>query len=81
MCLAEKVYEQIDPRKWERIKQAARPYGIEISSATGTGNAFGVEFLYRQDEVAEKLHVGIINGGYVSPTEALNFLDGIISKA
>lgn len=81
-----KTYENIYPKQWNAIKQAAANYGIRIETAIGEGGAFGVTLKWNwkyQAAVAATptLCIDILGAGLMTQTEAMQFVDDIITNA
>ena len=78
----EKVYTNVTPAKWNRIRDIVYGYGIHLQTFHGTANAYGVTLEWNCDPEAQTLKISILDAGlFFQPTDALNFVDGIISKA
>lgn len=73
-----KTYK-VNAQVWHRIRQSAGNFGIAIDQYEGQGSAFGVQISWKLDQRTQELTVSIVDSGLLSPGEALNFLDGIIT--
>lgn len=74
-----KTYDRISLDKWNRIKAKAKTFGLDIPADQGTGLAFGVYVEWKWTPI--EFVVNVLNPGYLTFEQALNFLDAIIKGA
>lgn len=76
-----KNYEGIGPDRWQKIKDSAWGYGIDIPEDAGTSTSFGVRLHWEWNKHRHTLHIVIVESGLLPVPEALNFVDTIIQAA
>ena len=81
MSTTQKTYLNIDSKRMNAIRSAARGYGIVIDQNTGEGESFGVRLRWAWFPVSRQLAICIKESGLLTPQDALEFVDGIIRKA
>lgn len=77
----EKYYQGIAPIKWNRVREAARNYGIQIAADEGQTVAWSVKIGWNYEQHKSLLKVAILDPGNLQTEEALGFIDQIIRAA